>query len=79
MKETDNKPRAAVLVDQLQSSHPGLVPQISGKLTSARIWSSQVMVDHFSYLTYLNLTISTIQEETLSVNMKGLGWIFSLI
>ena len=36
-KGTDNKPRAALFVDQIQSDQTGLVPQFSGKLTSARI------------------------------------------
>ena len=37
-----------VSVDQLHSDQTVLVPQLSGKLTSARIWSAQVMVGHFS-------------------------------
>ena len=65
-KDTDNKPRTGVSVDQLQSTHPVLVPQLSGKLASAYIWSAQVMVDRFSDLTYVNLKRSTTQEETLS-------------
>ena len=36
-KDTENKPVSGVSVDQLQSSQPGLVPQFSGKLTSAHI------------------------------------------
>ena len=39
-KETDNNPGAELALDQLQSSQPGLVPQLSGKLTNARIWSA---------------------------------------
>ena len=38
-QETDNNPGARVLVDQLYSNQP-IFPQFSGKLTSARIWSS---------------------------------------
>ena len=37
---------AEVSVDQLQSAQTGLLPQLLGKLTSARIWSAEVMVDH---------------------------------
>ena len=66
-KETDNKTGAAVPVDQIQSSHPGLISQLSGKLTSAQIWSAQVMVDYFIDLTYVNLTRITSQEETLAL------------
>ena len=65
-KEIDNNPRAPVSVDQLQSSQPGLVPQLSVKLTSAQIWDAQVMVDHFSYLTYVHLLRSTRQELKLA-------------
>ena len=60
-KETNNKPGDRVLVYQLQSAQPGLVPQLLGKTTSARIWTEQVMVDHFSDLTYLQLMTSTRQ------------------
>ena len=62
MKEIDNNPVSVVSVDQPQSNYPGLVPQFSGKLTSARIWSEQVILDHFRNLTYVYLMISTIQE-----------------
>ena len=56
-----------VSVDQLQSDQTGLVPQFSDKLTSARIWDDQVMVERFSDLTYVLLMIITIQEETIAV------------
>ena len=65
-KYTDNTPRSGVSVDQLQSVQPGLVPLLSVKLTSVPIWDAQVMVDHFSDLTYVQLIRSTIQEETLA-------------
>ena len=52
-KETDNNPVDGVSVDRLQSDQPVLVPQFSGKLTSALIWDAQVMVGRFSGLTYV--------------------------
>ena len=58
-KEADNNPVSAVSLDQIQSYQPCLVPQFSVKLTSARIWSAKVMVDHLSDLTYVHLIIST--------------------
>ena len=64
-KETENKSESMVSVYQLHSDTPGLVPQFSGKFTSARIWASQFMVEHFIELTYLNLMKSTTQVETL--------------
>ena len=73
-KETDNKPEAAVSVDQPQSDYPGLVPQISGKLTSTRIWVAQVMVEHFSDITYVHLIKSTSQDKSLEVNVVFEGW-----
>ena len=47
-KETNNNSGTVVSEDQLQSAHPGLISQFSGKLTSACIWAAQVMVEHFS-------------------------------
>ena len=64
-KENENKLGSEVSVDQLKKSQPGLVPQLPGKLTSAHIWDAQVMVEHFSDLTYVQLTRSIILEETL--------------
>ena len=65
-KETNNTPGSGVSVDQLHPYQPLLVPQFSVKLTSARIWSAQAMVDHFSDLTYVHLMVITSQEEILS-------------
>ena len=65
-KETDNNTGDGVSVDQLQSSQPGLVPQLSGKLTIARICTAQVMVDHFSDLTYVHQIRFTSQEYYLA-------------
>ena len=59
--DTDNNPGYGSSIDQLQSYQPVLVPKFSGKLTSAHIWSAQVMVDHFSDLTYVQLMRSTNQ------------------
>ena len=67
-KETDNNPGAAFSVDQLHSDQAGLVSQFSEKITSEHIWYAQVMVDHFSDLTYVHLVKRTIQEEKLSGN-----------
>ena len=53
-------------MDRIQLDRPGLVPQFSGKLTNAHIWSAQVMVYHFSYLTYVKLMIITRQEDPLA-------------
>ena len=73
-RETENNPGSGVSVDQLHSSQPGLVPQLSGKLTSARIWASQVMVDHFSDLNYVHTITGTRQEDTLSGKLAIERW-----
>ena len=73
-KYTDNKPLYGVSLDQLWSSQPGLVPQFSGKLTSSQICSAQVMVNHFSDLTYLHLMRITSQEENLAVKSAFERW-----
>ena len=39
--ETDNNPEASFSVDQFQSDQTGLVPQLSGEITSVRIWAAQ--------------------------------------
>ena len=54
-KDTYNKPEYGISLYQLWSSQPGLVPQFSGKLTSARVWSTQVMVNNLSDLTYVHM------------------------
>ena len=65
-KENDNNPRSGVSLDQLHSDQPVLVPPFSGKPTSAFIWFTRVIVEHFSDLIYMQLTIITRQEETLA-------------
>ena len=67
MKNIDNKPRDGVSVDQLQSAQIVLVPQFLGKLTSVRIWDSQVVVDHFSELNYIQMMRIPSQKYTLRV------------
>ena len=54
------------MVDQLRSAQSVLVTQLSGKITSERIWASHVMVEHFIDLTYVRIMRSTIQEDTLA-------------
>ena len=65
-KYIDNKPVDRVSIGQIQADQSVWVPQISEKITSARIWYSQLKVHHYNYLTYVHQTISTIQEEILA-------------
>ena len=73
-RDTENKTGAEVSVYQLQSDQPLLVPQFSVELTSAQIWSIQLIVNHFSDLNYVQLMRSTIQEENLSVKAAFKTW-----
>ena len=73
-KETDNNLVYWLSIDQLQSAQTELAPQLSGKLTSARICAVQVMAEHFSGLTYVQLMRITIQYENLAVNEAFERW-----
>jgi hypothetical protein len=48
-------PGTKALTDQLVSAQPGLIPQISGKLTHQRVNGATVFVDHFSDHVYAYL------------------------
>jgi len=65
-RDDDDKPGKGTSTDQMVSAQPGLVPQMSGSLTRARIWAVNVFVDHMSDLVYVHLMRSTTQEETLA-------------
>ena len=66
LNNTDKKPGTGIFVDQLKSSQPGLVHQFLGELTSGRIWSTQVMVDHLRNVVDVNIVHITSKEETLA-------------
>jgi hypothetical protein len=63
-------PGDCVSVDQLESSVPGLIGQLKGKLTVRRYKVATVFVDHFSGLSYVHLQTSTNAEETLNAKME---------
>ena len=65
-KPSDNVPGACVSVDQLISAQPGLIPQLSGHLTRARITCATIYVDHFSGFAFSFLQRTTSQEETFA-------------
>jgi len=58
-------PGDVVSVDQLESSIPGFIGQITGKLTRQRIIGSTVYVDHASDLSYVYHQTSMTSEETV--------------
>ncbi len=59
------RPGQFVSCDQLISGTPGLVGQISGKLTKSRYWLATVFVDNFSGLDYVHFQESTSAQETM--------------
>ena len=59
------KPGDCVSTDQIVSAQPGLVPQMSGFLTSDRIWGVTVFVDHATDWTYGHLMRNLSLDETL--------------
>jgi hypothetical protein len=59
------KPGDVVSIDQLESSVPGLLGQMTGIPTTQRIPGSSVYVDHASDLSYIYHHISLTSEETV--------------
>ena len=64
-KEFETNPGDAVSTDQIVSAQEGLIPQVTGTLTSARITGATVFVDHASSYMYVHLMRSLSTECTL--------------
>jgi hypothetical protein len=64
-KASDNHPGAHPSMDHLVSAQPGLIPQITGKLTGQQINGATVIVDHYSDQVYVYLMQNLTLEETL--------------
>jgi transposase InsO family protein len=58
-------PGDVISVDQLESSIPGFIGQMTGKLTRQHIEASTVIVDHASDFSYVYHQTSMTSEETL--------------
>jgi hypothetical protein len=65
-KESDMSPGARASTDQIVSAQPGLIPQISGKLTHQRVNGSTIFVDHFSDHVYAYLMRDLSLDETIA-------------
>ena len=76
-KKNEVLPGDGVSADQVVSAQPGLVPQMSGKLTSERIWGATTFVDHVSDYVYVHTMKSFTSEDTL-VAKKAFEKIFTL-
>ena len=59
------EPGECVSVDQLESSIPGFIPQLKGKLTKQRYHAAMVFVDHYSGLSYIHMQRQLTSVETL--------------
>ena len=53
-----------VSVDQMESTTPGLIAQLQGRLTTQQFNSATVFVDHYSKLSYIHLQTSLSSFET---------------
>ena len=62
---TPRKPGEMVSVDQLVSPTPGLVAQLTGRLTTKRYKYVTVFVDQASRLSYVHLQKTASAEETI--------------
>ena len=58
-------PGDGVSVDQIVSAQPGLIPQMSGFLTSKRLWVATTFVDHVSDYVYVHIIRDLTLDETL--------------
>jgi hypothetical protein len=58
-------PGDGVSVDQIVSAQPGLIPQMSGFLTSCRIWGCTTFYDHVSDFVYVHLMQDYIVDEMI--------------
>ena len=53
------------LIDQMVSSQPGLITQVTWDITHARFWSATIFLDHCYEYCYAHLMRRTSYEETL--------------
>ena len=60
-------PGDSVFVDQIVSAQPGLIPQMSGFLTSHCIWGCTTFCDHVSDFIYVHLMQDYTVDETILV------------
>ena len=58
-------PGDGVSMDQIVSAQPGLIPQMSGFLTSKRIWGCTTFCDHVSDFVYVHLMRDFTVDETI--------------
>ena len=64
-KPHENYPGANTSVDQMASSHPGLIPQVTGNLMNAKYQGAQIHVDHATDFLYAHLMLDFSGEATV--------------
>jgi len=64
-KPEHKQPGDGVSMDQIVSAQPGLIPQMTGFLTSKRIWGCTTFVDHVTDYVYVHLMRDFTLAETL--------------
>ena len=64
-KANQVEPGDGVSIDQIVSAQPGLIPQMSGFLTSRRIWGVTTFCDHVSDFVYVHLMRDFTVDETI--------------
>ena len=63
--KTNTHPGAATSCDHLISHQPGLIPQVTGRLTNKKFAGAIMFSDHFPGFTYTHLVQGTTMQETL--------------
>lgn len=61
---------AMVSTDQMISADPGLMPQVTGKLTSLRIWGATVFIDHATNFSYVHLMQRLTTDNTVTAKLS---------
>ncbi len=64
-KPTDDAPGKKASLDQMVSAQPGLILQMSGRLTNLRVMAATIFVDHFSDHVDVYLMKDLTLSETL--------------
>jgi hypothetical protein len=64
-KPTDDTFGKCASMDQMVSAQPGLIPQMSGRLTNLCVMGAMVFVDHYSDHVYIYLMKDLTLSETL--------------
>ena len=64
-KLTDDAPGKKALLDQMVSAQPGLIPQMSGRLTNLRVMAATIVVGHFSNHVYVYLMKDLTLSKTI--------------